>query len=81
MALDASLLNSQYYKVQIKSKVEQSRERSSALLHLGVVAIGKGAFESPSTTVDNFTYLLYVNINKEQSLIWLTQLVWIRRKF
>ena len=31
MVLDASLLNTQHYKVQIKSKVEQSRERSSAL--------------------------------------------------
>ena len=31
MALDASLLDTQYYKVQIKGKVEQSRERSSAL--------------------------------------------------
>ena len=31
MVLDASLINTQHYKVQIKSKVEQSRERSSAL--------------------------------------------------
>ena len=31
MVLDASLLNTQRYKVQIKSKVEQSRERSSTL--------------------------------------------------
>ena len=29
--LDASLLNTQHYKVRIKSKVEQSRERSSIL--------------------------------------------------
>ena len=29
--LDASLLNTQHYKVQIKGKVEQSKERSSAL--------------------------------------------------
>ena len=29
--LDASLLNIQYYKVNIKGKVEQSKERSSAL--------------------------------------------------
>ena len=32
MVLDASLLNSQYYKVRIKGKVEQSKERSSHLL-------------------------------------------------
>ena len=31
MVLDTSLLNTQQYKVRIKGKVEQSRERSSAL--------------------------------------------------
>ena len=31
MVLDASLLNTQHYKVRIKGKVEQLRERSSAL--------------------------------------------------
>ena len=31
MVLDAALLSTQHYKVRIKSKVEQSRERSSAL--------------------------------------------------
>ena len=31
MVLDASLLNTQYYKLRIKGQVEQSRERSSAL--------------------------------------------------
>ena len=41
----------------IKGKVEQSKERSSTLpLHLGVVAIEKGAFWLPSTTVANFLY-------------------------
>ena len=33
MVLDTSLLNTQQYKVRIKGKVEQSRERSSALLY------------------------------------------------
>ena len=61
MALDTSLLNTQQYEVRIEGKVEQSRERSSALpLHLGVVAIEKGAFGSPSNTVTNFTTLLYI---------------------
>ena len=50
MVLDASLLNTQHYKVRVKGKVEQSREKSSTL---GVVAIEKGAFGSPSTTVTN----------------------------
>ena len=33
MVLDASLLNTQHYKVRINGKVEQSRETSSALPH------------------------------------------------
>ena len=36
MVLDASLLNTQQYKVGIKGKVEQSRERSSALPYTSV---------------------------------------------
>ena len=31
MVLDISFLNTQHYKVRIKGKVEQSKERSSAL--------------------------------------------------
>ena len=57
MVLDISLLNTQQYKVRIKGKVEQSRERSSALPYtLCVVATEKGAFLLPSTMVANFTY-------------------------
>ena len=52
MILCTSLLNTQHYKVRIKGKVEQS-------LHLGVVAVEKGAFESSSTTVANFTLFLF----------------------
>ena len=48
MVLDAILLNTQHYKVRIKGKVEQS----------SVVAIEKGAFGLPSTTVANFTFSL-----------------------
>ena len=33
MVLDTSLLNTQHYKVQIKGKEEQSRERSGTLLY------------------------------------------------
>ena len=55
MVLDASLFNTQHYKVRIKGKVEKSRERSSALPYTCVVAMEKGAFESPSTRVANFT--------------------------
>ena len=55
MVHDTYLLNTQQYKVGIKGKVEQSRDRSSAPLYPGVVAIEKGAFWSPSTIVANFT--------------------------
>ena len=45
MVLDASLLNTQYYKVAIKGKVEQSRERRSIpALHLSVIANEKGEY-------------------------------------
>ena len=45
MVLDVALLNTQYYKVGIKDKMEQSKEMEwHPPLHLGVVAIEKGAF-------------------------------------
>ena len=59
MVLDASLLGTQHYKVRIKGKVEQSRKGVAPSLHIGVVAIEKGAFGLPSTMVANFT-LLYI---------------------
>ena len=63
MVLEASLLNTQYYHVCIKGNVEQSSERSSALYqHYGVVAIEKGAFRSPSTTVANVNLYIYIYI-------------------
>ena len=37
MVLDTSLLNTQQYKVRIKGKVEQSREKSSALPYTSVL--------------------------------------------
>ena len=36
MVLDTSLLNTLQYKVRIKGKVEQSREKSSALPYISV---------------------------------------------
>ena len=63
MVLDASLLNTQHYKVRIKGKVEQSREGVAPSPTLGVVAIEKGAFGLPSTMVANFTYLyIYIYV-------------------
>ena len=59
MVLNPSLLNTKHYKVRIKSKVEQSRERSSALSYTLVWhLLEKGAFESPSTKLANFTFII-----------------------
>ena len=41
MVLDSSLLNSQHYKVRMKGKVEQSRERSSALSYTFVYKLSE----------------------------------------
>ena len=57
MVLNTSLLNIQQYKVRMKGKVKQFRERSSVPLYTEV-AIEKGAFWSPSATVANFTYYI-----------------------
>ena len=58
MVLDAILLNTQRYKVL--SRVKWSNPGK------GVVAIEKGAFGLPSTTVGNFT-LLIKGMNVKQS--------------
>ena len=67
MVLDTSLLKTKQYEVRIKGKVEQSREKSSAPLHLGIVAIGKGVFWSPSITVAGFTILF---ITTKSDICW-----------
>ena len=36
MVLDAALLNAQHYKVRIKGKVEQSKQKSSTLPYTSV---------------------------------------------
>ncbi len=59
IVLDAALLNTQCYKVRIMGKVEQSREGVAPSLHLGVVAVEKGAFGSPSTMIANFTFFYF----------------------
>ena len=49
MALDATLLNTQHYKVQIKGKVEEIQEKElRPSLYLSVVPIEKGAFGAPT---------------------------------
>ena len=71
MVLDTSLLNTQQYKVRIKGKVEQSRERSNhPPLHLGVVAIEKGNllvaldYGCP-TLLTTYYYCYYLTLMRE----------------
>ena len=81
MVLDISLLKTQHYKVRIKSKVDQSKERSSAL-QLGVVAIENKAFWLPSTTVASLTFIyIYIyNYNNDKKNLPLKALL-IRKVF
>ena len=51
MALDGSLLNTQFYKVCIKGKWSNPGKGVALSLTHGVVTIEKEAFGSPSTTV------------------------------
>ena len=60
--LDATLLNTQHYKVRVKvNGAIQGKEKRPPQC-LDVVAIKKGAFGSSSTTVANFSYLHCLNI-------------------
>ena len=62
MVLDASLLNTQIYKVRIKGKVEQSREGVAPSPTPWCSSYRKGSFGLPSTMVANFTLLIYIYI-------------------
>ena len=65
MVLDATLLNTQHYKVSIKSKVKQSSEwRSALLLHLGVGSYWKGSLRA---TFDYGRQLYFTNSQGIQS--------------
>ena len=58
MVLDAALLSTQHYKVQIKGKVGQSRKKGiTPSSTIRCSSYWKGAFGSPSTKVARFTYL------------------------
>ena len=68
MVFDATLFNTQHYKVRIKGKGEQSREWSSALpLHLVVVAIKKEPSGQPwlrSPPLLTFLLLIHIKLMK-----------------
>ena len=71
MVFDSSLLNTQHYKVWVKSKVEQYSEWSCAFPNTSLLwAIEKGAFGSHSTKVAYFTFYLYY-FNKRNIYIYI----------
>ena len=57
MILDAALLDTQRYKRASSVKWSNPGKEFHPSQPLGVVAIEKGAFGSPSTNVVNFTYI------------------------
>ena len=60
MVLDAILLNTQHYKVRIKGKMEQSRERSSAPPTLWCSSYRKGSLR---VTLDYGRQLYFIELN------------------
>ena len=58
MELDIALLNTQHYKVEIKGKVEPSGNEVAPSPTPRYCSYWKGAFESPSTMVANFTIII-----------------------
>ena len=75
MVLDVSLFNTQHYKGRIKSKRSNPVKGVAPYptLHLSVVAIEKGAFELPSTSVGQLNYIYIYKqdlaLNNPQGLI------------
>ena len=57
MVLDTYLLNTQQYEDMYRGESDTIQEKELCpSLHLGIAAIEKGAFLSPSTAVANFNY-------------------------
>ena len=66
MVFDAALLNTQHYEVQIKGKVEQSREWNCPPLYFGVVTIekepsGQPRLQSPTLLIHTYIHT-YIHI-------------------
>ena len=58
--------------IMYKSRVKWSNPGKGVVpsLYIGVVAMEKAAFGSPSTVVANFTYFLYIYIERERWGEW-----------
>ena len=66
MVFDASLLNTQHYKISIKGKVEQSREKNSGLPHTLVLYLLKREPSGrPQLRLASFIYI-YIYIYKDK---------------
>ena len=77
MVLDASLLNTQHYKIWIKVKWSNPGKRIAPSLHLCIVAIENGSFGSPSTTVVQLVYIcIYTKDATEIPSIFLMSSEW-----
>ena len=63
IVFDASLLNTQHYKVRIKGKVEQSRERRSALSYTFGSSCQKGSLR---VIIDYGCQLYFTNNSSEK---------------
>ena len=71
MILDTSLLNTHQYKVRIKDKVEESRERSSALPNTSVLKkepSGRPLLQSPTLLIYGIK-MVAKNKNEPETLI------------
>ena len=62
MVLDTSLLNTQQYKVHIKGKVEQSREKSSAPTTPRCRSYWKGSLRVALDYGRQLTTFSYINV-------------------
>ena len=72
MIVDATLFNTQHYKVRIKGKWSNPGNGVAPPLHLGVVAIAKGTFRSSSITVGQLIYKQDLELNNQKRLVsWL----------
>ena len=72
MIFDVSLFNTQHYKVRIKDKGSNPGKRLAPSLQLAVVAIEKGTFGSPLTTVSQLTkqYIyIYIYISSSHLVV------------
>ena len=78
MVLDASLFNTQHYKVQIKGKVEQSWERSSAPPDTLVLKLSKREPSGhPQLKGDNFTYLFYDKLSSTKIKVYSSKDIYV----